>query len=106
MVDTDGIILVFGATGQQGGSVATALRNAGRSVRAFVRDPAGPAAQALSSAGCQLAQGDLADGASIDAAMADVYGVFSVQPSSGQGDAYSITDDDEIAYASAVADSA
>jgi uncharacterized protein YbjT (DUF2867 family) len=35
-------ILVFGATGQQGGSVATSLLKAGWSVRAFVRDPASP----------------------------------------------------------------
>ncbi|MBC8153753.1 MAG: NmrA family NAD(P)-binding protein [Bacteroidetes bacterium] len=35
----DKIILVLGATGQQGGAVAAALTNAGWSVRALVRDP-------------------------------------------------------------------
>jgi nucleoside-diphosphate-sugar epimerase len=32
-------VLVFGATGQQGGSVATALRSHGWQVKALVRDP-------------------------------------------------------------------
>lgn len=42
-------ILVMGATGKQGGAVVHALKKAGRSVRAFVRDPASPAAQALAA---------------------------------------------------------
>ncbi len=32
-------ILVFGATGQQGGSIATALLQRGTPVRALVREP-------------------------------------------------------------------
>lgn len=106
MTASDRTILVFGATGQQGGAVAAALLNDGWHVRAFVRDPKGAAARALASSGCHLAVGDLADPASIGAAMAHAYGVFSVQPSSGQGDAYGVTDADEIAYAGAVVDAA
>jgi uncharacterized protein YbjT (DUF2867 family) len=40
--------LVFGATGQQGGAVTRALLEAGRGVRAFVRDPYGERASPLS----------------------------------------------------------
>jgi uncharacterized protein YbjT (DUF2867 family) len=106
MTTNDRTVLVFGATGQQGGSVATAMRAAGWDVRAFVRDTKSAKAQALAAAGCQLAQGDLGDPGAIEAAMAGVYGVFSVQPSSGQGDAYGISDAQEIAYAKTIADAA
>ena len=44
-------VLVFGATGRQGGSVAKALLKAGWPVRALVRDPVGPASIALRDAG-------------------------------------------------------
>jgi uncharacterized protein YbjT (DUF2867 family) len=96
-------ILVFGATGQQGGSVATALRSNGWQVKAMVRDPSNDKAKALAAQGIELVRGDLADSQSIQAAMAGVYGVFSVQPSSGQG-VSGVTDEDEISYGSAVAD--
>lgn len=99
-----GTVLVFGATGQQGGSVARALLAAGWKVRAFVRDPAGQKARALEDAGARLAQGDLADEAAIRAAMDGVYGVFSVQPSSGQGEMYGVTDEQEVGYGNTVAD--
>ena len=95
-------ILVLGATGQQGGSVARALRADGWSVRALVRNPDTADAHALADLGCTLAVGDQADRASIDRAIAGAYGVFSVQPSSGQSNA-SITDEDEIGYAMTVA---
>ena len=36
--------------------------------------------------------------------MVGAYGVFSVQPSSGQGTAYGVTDEDEIRYGTAIAD--
>jgi uncharacterized protein YbjT (DUF2867 family) len=49
--------LVFGATGQQGGAVARALRQAGRQVRAFVRDPNSEKAKALVAGGMTLAIG-------------------------------------------------
>jgi uncharacterized protein YbjT (DUF2867 family) len=96
-------VLVFGATGQQGGSVATALRSNGWGVKALVRDPSTARAQALAAQGIELVRGDLADIQSIQAAMVGVYGVFSVQPSSGQR-ASGVTDEDEVRYGSAVAD--
>lgn len=97
-------VLVFGATGQQGGSVASALLSKGWSVRALVRDPAAEKARALTRLGATVLAGDLADPASITAAMHGAYGIFSVQPSSGQGAAYGITDEQEILYGKAVAD--
>lgn len=102
----DKTILVFGATGQQGGAVAEALRSQGWQVKALVRDPAGEKALALAAQGMWPVRGDLADLPSLRAAMAGVYGVFSVQPSSGQGAAYGVTDADEVRYGRAVADMA
>ena len=97
-------VLVLGATGQQGGSVATALRQAGWPVKAMVRDLDASKAQALAAAGVMLVRGDFADAASVQAAMAGVYGVFCVLPSSGQGAAYGVTDAQEVSYGKMVAD--
>jgi uncharacterized protein YbjT (DUF2867 family) len=95
------LILVFGATGQQGGSVAAALLKAGWSIRALVRDPASNKAAALRVAGVEVVQGDFSDVTSLRAAMDGVYGVFSVQPSSPTG---TVTDDDEIRFGISIAD--
>ena len=104
MAMNKGPVLVFGATGQQGGSVANALLAAGWDVRAFVRDPAREKAQALTDAGARLVQGDLADMNKVRAAMAGAHGVFSVQPSSGQGALYNVTDEQEVRYGMVIAD--
>ncbi|MES2739375.1 MAG: NmrA/HSCARG family protein [Pseudomonadota bacterium] len=101
MSDNKRVILVFGATGQQGGSVAAALLKAGWSVRALVRDPASNKSAALRNAGAETVKGDLSDAASLRAAMEGVYGVFSVQPSSPGG---TVTDDDEIRFGITIAD--
>jgi uncharacterized protein YbjT (DUF2867 family) len=97
-------VLVFGATGQQGGSVATALRLTGWQVKALVRDLNADKAKALAAQGIDLVRGDLTDLQSIQAAMTGAYGVFSVQPSSGQGAAYGVTDEDEILYGKAISE--
>ena len=73
-------ILVFGATGRQGGAVARALLQAQRPVRALVRDSAAPKSVALHDAGVELVQGSFEDIEVIRAAMRDTYGVFSVLP--------------------------
>lgn len=73
-------ILVFGATGRQGGSAARALLQAGWPVRAFVRDTASPKSIALRDADIELVRGSFDDVATIRAAMRDAYGVFSVLP--------------------------
>lgn len=95
--------LVFGATGQQGGAVARALRAAGREVRAFVRDPRSAKARSLVDDGMSIAVGDLFDRASIDRAMVGIRGVFSVQTSSPSGN---VSDEQEVAQGKAVADGA
>lgn len=71
------IILVTGATGQQGGATARQLLDRGWSVRGLTRNPNSPAAQALTAAGAEVVQGDLDDRASLDSALKGVYGVFS-----------------------------
>jgi uncharacterized protein YbjT (DUF2867 family) len=102
----DKTVLVLGATGQQGGSVAHALNAKGWRVKALVRDVHSSKASAMSANGIDTVRGDFTDMQSINIAMAGSYGVFSVQPSSGQGVAYGVTDDDEIRYGKAVADMA
>lgn len=73
-------ILVLGATGQQGGSIARGLVQANWQVRALVRDPTSPKAMALRDIGIELVAGSLTDTAVIRAAMRNAYGVFSVLP--------------------------
>lgn len=76
---TKNSILVVGATGAQGGSVARALLNRGVfNVRALTRKTDSPAANALREAGAEIVKGDLDDPASLAAALEGVYGVFGV----------------------------
>lgn len=79
MSNSDKTILVTGATGQQGGAAAKHLLKNGWTVSALVRDPSKPIAQALAQQGAKLVKGDMNDRASLDAALKNVYGVFSVQ---------------------------
>ncbi|MFD4251845.1 NmrA family NAD(P)-binding protein [Amycolatopsis thermoflava] len=72
------LVLVTGATGQQGGAVARRLLADGWRVRALTRDPA--RARDLAAAGAEVVRGDLEDEASVAAAVAGAYGVFSVHP--------------------------
>jgi uncharacterized protein YbjT (DUF2867 family) len=101
MTDGKSPILVFGATGQQGGSVADALLKAGSPVRALVRDPTSEKAAALGARGVELVQGDMSDAVTIRRAMTGAVGVFSVQPSSPGG---VISDADEVRYGTSIAD--
>lgn len=78
-------ILVLGATGNQGGSVARELLRRGRPVRALTRDPRSAKAQELAAAGAEVVSGDLDDPRSLDAAFRGVYGVYSVQTFMGPG---------------------
>ncbi|HEX2252895.1 MAG TPA: NmrA/HSCARG family protein [Thermoanaerobaculia bacterium] len=72
-------ILVTGATGAQGGSVARHLLASGRwTVRALTRRPDGAAARALAAAGAEVVPGDLRDRASLRAALRGCYGAFGV----------------------------
>lgn len=72
-------ILVTGATGAEGGSVAGALLASGKyMVRILTRNPRSESARALENAGAQVAKGDLDDVLSLARAMKDCYGVFGV----------------------------
>lgn len=73
---TQRTVLVTGATGNQGGAVARALLNRHMKVRAFVRDPAKPKAQALAKLGAELIRGDLGDADSLLEAVRGVDSVF------------------------------
>jgi uncharacterized protein YbjT (DUF2867 family) len=80
MENSNQIILVTGATGNQGGAVARHLLQRDKfKVRAMVRDQNKPAAQSLKQAGAELVIGDFNDRASFDRALQGVYGVFSIQ---------------------------
>lgn len=87
MTQTNGrTVLVIGSTGQQGGKVVNALLEAGGwNVRGLTRDATSEKAQALVSRGVELAQGDMDDVASLEAAMQGAYGVYSVQSVGGRG---------------------
>ncbi|MFS8200697.1 NmrA/HSCARG family protein [Streptomyces sp. CWNU-52B] len=99
----DRTVVVLGATGQQGGSVAAALRADGWRAGAVVRDPSGHRARSLSATGVETVRGDLGDPESLRAAFSGAHGVFSVQPNSGQAGA-EVTDEDEVRFGTAVAD--
>jgi uncharacterized protein YbjT (DUF2867 family) len=71
------LILVTGATGKQGGAVADFLLDAGFRVRALVRDPGKPAAQALLKRGAELASSDLDDAVALRRALTGIDGVFT-----------------------------
>jgi uncharacterized protein YbjT (DUF2867 family) len=73
------LILVIGATGAQGGSVARHLLNSRRfAVRALTRNPEREKAKALQEAGAAIVAGDLSDKASLVQALHDVDGVYGV----------------------------
>ncbi len=79
MDKTGKIILVTGATGQQGGATTKHILRDGWKVKALVRDESKPAAQEIKKLGAELVVGDMADSSSIDKALNGVYGIFSVQ---------------------------
>ena len=72
-------ILVTGATGAQGGSVARHLLASSQfAVRALTRNPESDAARALAKAGAEIVRGDLADAKSLAPALNACHGVFGV----------------------------
>ncbi len=75
------VVLVTGATGQQGGAVARELLARGHKVRAMTRKPDGDNAKALAELGAEVVQGDLDDAASLERAIDGAWGVFAVQNS-------------------------
>lgn len=84
---TDPILLITGATGNQGGATINELLRRPKRwhIRALVRDPARPTAKALAARGVKLVQGDLNDADSLRAALNGAHGVLSVQTPMGRG---------------------
>ena len=73
------LILVTGATGAQGGSVARALLQNGEfAVRILTRNATSANALSLQKLGAEIAVGDMQDVLSLEAAMEGCYGVFGV----------------------------
>ncbi|XP_011374770.1 nmrA-like family domain-containing protein 1 [Pteropus medius] len=78
MVDKK-LVVVFGATGAQGGSVARTLLEDGTfRVRAVTRDPGQKAARELRLQGVEVVQGDQDDEASIELALTGAHATFIV----------------------------
>ena len=73
------VILVTGATGNQGGAVARHLLSRGYKVRALTRKPESGAAKELARRGASVVQGDLDDPALLERALEGVWGVFAIQ---------------------------
>ncbi|XP_045676517.1 nmrA-like family domain-containing protein 1 isoform X2 [Phyllostomus hastatus] len=73
------IVVVFGATGAQGGSVARTLIEDGTfRVRAVTRDPGQRAAKELKLQGAEIVQGDQNDEASMELALTGAHATFIV----------------------------
>ena len=70
------LILVTGATGQQGGAVATALLTKGQKIRVMSRTP--EKASALAQAGAEVVKGNLTNASDLQAALRGMHGVFAM----------------------------
>jgi uncharacterized protein YbjT (DUF2867 family) len=73
------IILVTGATGNQGGAIARQLLADGYQVRALTRNLQGDKAKDLAVLGAQLVLGDLDDAQSLERALDGAWGAYAVQ---------------------------
>ncbi|KAI9889276.1 MAG: hypothetical protein M1814_005651 [Vezdaea aestivalis] len=83
MSSTKKTVVVFGATGSQGGSVINSLlADSGTAssfhIRGITRDPSKASAQALVKRGVECVTGDLDDPASLTSAFKGAYAVFAV----------------------------
>jgi NAD(P)-dependent dehydrogenase (short-subunit alcohol dehydrogenase family) len=76
-MDSPKIIVVVGATGNQGSSVAhTFLKLPGWHVRCVSRNPSSPASQALASLGAEVVRADLSDASSLSTAFSNANAIF------------------------------
>jgi uncharacterized protein YbjT (DUF2867 family) len=71
-------VLVTGATGMQGGTLARVLLDRGHHVRAFTRKPDSPAAVRLAESGAEIFEGSFDNGASIEKAARGTDAVFAM----------------------------
>lgn len=75
------IIVIFGATGAQGGGLARAIlndKNSEFAVRAVTRDPNSDKSKALAAMGAEVVQADLAHPEKVFKAMEGAYGAYCV----------------------------
>lgn len=77
------LLVVFGATGQQGGSVIDYVINDPElsrqyKIRAVTRDPSKPAGQALQKEGVEVVKADMDDKAALEQALKGAHTVFAV----------------------------
>ena len=77
------ILTVFGATGNQGGSVISSVLSNPKlsseyNLRGITRDPSKPNAQKLSSQGVEMVAADMSDQESLKSAISGSYAVFAV----------------------------
>lgn len=79
MAREDEVIVVTGATGRQGGSVARHLLADGWRVRGVTRSPDSTAARQLAALGAEMVRADMADPDAMQEACAGSHGVFNVQ---------------------------
>ena len=84
----DRTIVVFGATGTQGGGVVENLlaSDQGWRVRGVTRDPGSERARVLAERGVEVVRADLNEPSTLSAAIAGAYGVFSVQGEAPEDD--------------------
>jgi len=73
------IILVTGATGQQGGSGTKELLAKGYKVKAMTRKPDSDLAKGLKQLGAEVVYGDFDNADSLEKVLNDVWGTFAVQ---------------------------
>lgn len=79
MASHDRIVLVTGATGQQGGATARELLDGGYRVRAMTRNPDGEAARDLRRRGAEVVYCDFDEPDSLGPALEGAWATFSVQ---------------------------
>jgi uncharacterized protein YbjT (DUF2867 family) len=96
-------VLVFGATGTQGGAVARALLARAIPVRALVRDPGSDRAKALVALGAELAVGDLNDEWSLAQALSAVTVAYAITTPFESGPDAEVRQGDTIIRAAAQA---
>lgn len=73
------VVVISGATGQQGGSTARALAGKGFTLRALTRKPDSDAAKALRAQGAEIVQAELDDEVSVRQALQGAWGAYAVQ---------------------------
>ncbi len=77
------LLAIFGATGQQGGSIVDFVLNdpllsKEYTVRGITRDPSSPSAQSLKAKNVQVVSGDVTDPSSLTTALKDAHTVFAL----------------------------